>query len=413
MSLRFVPPEDARPTRRLTAIVMALAVLVPLSAWLWPLGLSAFASLAGLLALALRLGRDKRWLGGPVFVLAALTVLAMMSVVVSPAYAPGGPLADISDSTTQTWLKLPLELGLYASLVLGAVALSEAGAQRAGRWMVWGVLGLAVIVAVEGLSRGGVYIALREAIGDPIRPDLGARNSALATYTLALLIWPVGRALLDDGWPQLALMLAAALLLGALMLGAWAPVVAFAAGLIAYGVARLWPRKGSLVIGGLLALKVLALPWAVLAAEPMLRSLQPHIGASWSARVDIWTYTAHRVAEQPLLGWGLDASRTFGAAVPLHPHSGPLQLWLELGAAGAVIAAVFWLILLRKTRRPETCAAAVAYFTIGALSFGVWQEWWLALGAFAAVWCVVLARRPDSDPYVLDRLEELQPLAAE
>ncbi|HQR90550.1 MAG TPA: O-antigen ligase family protein, partial [Caulobacter sp.] len=32
-------------------------------------------------------------------------------------------------------------------------------------------------------------------------------------------------------------------------------------------------------------------------------------------------------------------------------------------------------------------AALVTYLTIGALSFGVWQEWWLALGAFTVIAC--------------------------
>ena len=54
---------------------------------------------------------------------------------------------------------------------------------------------------------------------------------------------------------------------------------------------------------------------------------------------------------------------------------------------------------------------AVSYLVIGALSFGVWQEWWIALGVLAMVVCAVFDQAfPDwSDP--ADRLEELHPIA--
>lgn len=44
-----------------------------------------------------------------------------------------------------------------------------------------------------------------------------------------------------------------------------------------------------------------------------------------------------------------------------------------------------------ESRRDGAMAAAVtvSYLVIGGLSFGVWQEWWLALGALAAIACGV------------------------
>ena len=81
-------------------------------------------------------------------------------------------------------------------------------------------------------------------------------------------------------------------------------------------------------------------------------------------RMLIWDFTAERIAERPLLGWGMEASRTVPGGrgqpeaaaldrmrvtdpgqrrwfaephvqiLPLHPHNGALQLWLELGAVG-------------------------------------------------------------------------------
>jgi hypothetical protein len=63
-----------------------------------------------------------------------------------------------------------------------------------------------------------------------------------------------------------------------------------------------------------------------------------------------------------------------------------------------------------QTMGAAAAAAAVAYLTIGALSFGVWQEWWLAVGALAIVVCgfVAASRRLDVD--FGHGLVELQPL---
>ena len=55
------------------------------------------------------------------------------------------------------------------------------------------------------------------------------------------------------------------------------------------------------------------------------------------------------------------------------------------------------------------CAAtAASYLTVGALSFGVWQEWWLALGALAFAACAVLARaRAELSPPEITFMEPL------
>jgi O-antigen ligase len=66
------------------------------------------------------------------------------------------------------------------------------------------------------------------------------------------------------------------------------------------------------------------------------------VPASWDARLNIWTFAADHVQSHPFRGWGLDASRTFGPAIPLHTHNAQLQLWLELGAIGAALAGVFF-----------------------------------------------------------------------
>ena len=56
---------------------------------------------------------------------------------------------------------------------------------------------------------------------------------------------------------------------------------------------------------------------------------------------------------------------------------------------------LFWSIAQAREGRAYmaiAAAAAAAYLTIGALSFGVWQEWWLATGAIAFCACLALKR---------------------
>jgi O-antigen ligase len=133
----------------------------------------------------------------------------------------------------------------------------------------------------------------------------------------------------------------------------------------------------------------------------LISAIRPHIQLSWDERLDMWAFASAKIMEKPWTGWGLDASRTFGSAISLHTHDAAVQIWLELGAVGAVLAAAFWIgvwtLIEGLARRDRAAAAAasgttVAYLTIGGLSFGVWQEWWLGLGAMAAVACVCLAK---------------------
>ena len=65
-------------------------------------------------------------------------------------------------------------------------------------------------------------------------------------------------------------------------------------------------------------------------------------------RLHIWDFVTGKIYEKPLLGWGAGASKRLGTedqgilndpnfgplgeAIPVHPHNGILQIWLEFGA---------------------------------------------------------------------------------
>ena len=107
--------------------------------------------------------------------------------------------------------------------------------------------------------------------------------------------------------------------------------------------------------------------------------------------------------ERPVFGWGLNTSRVIPgggvkldaseSALPLHPHNGVLQLWLELGAVGALLGAGLLIRILVRTvawtgdpvERAACTALTLTGFVIACLSYGLWQSWWMAALFFAAV----------------------------
>ena len=202
-----------------------------------------------------------------------------------------------------------------------------------------------------------------------------------------------------------------ALILGGVAVAIWLPgesaKIAASAGLLAGLAALASPRLVARGAAAVLGAVFLAAPLLFALALPRLPDLSP-LPPSAQHRVMTWDFVAERIAERPLLGWGMEASRaipggsdTFPPAVldrygltrpeeravfgrdyahrlPLHPHNAALQVWLELGLVGGVLAAALVVAILLGAGTPGAIGAAVAGAATGQLSFGVWQPWWIA-----------------------------------
>ena len=78
--------------------------------------------------------------------------------------------------------------------------------------------------------------------------------------------------------------------------------------------------------------------------------------------------------------------------VSLHPHNIGLQLWLETGLIGVLLAAGFLMALIKpvlvfcetKPRAAAMSGLIVATALNGALTIGIWQYWWWGLIALSA-----------------------------
>ncbi len=180
------------------------------------------------------------------------------------------------------------------------------------------------------------------------------------------------------------------------------------AGGAAMAAACVWPRASVVAAGALAGLSVAAAPVIGLLAHapPAWRARLP---LSWEQRLEIWRRVASGVAEAPIFGHGLDGMRTHTDymelrgvrfdAMALHPHNAGLHVWYETGAVGAALLTIaVTLGAWRAARwpgltRPAAVAAAgtiLSFTSMAGVSYGVWQEWWIATAFLALGACVLV-----------------------
>ncbi len=242
---------------------------------------------------------------------------------------------------------------------------------------------------------------------------------------LALLTWPVVVIVWKRrGW-QTAGALIAAVVLSFLALSNTAVLGSLAASSGVFAAVFLLRRKALVFFGVVFAVLTLLAPLAVynLPSGDVMFNKAGYTYPSLVHRIYIWHFATDRILEKPVLGWGLDASRNLPGShylldqshfkkdlshypvfnteiFPLHPHNAALQVWLELGVGGALLMA--WLILAVYLKPAKTvnnryldcfrAAVATEYLVIGALSYGVWQNWWVALGWLATALIAACAK---------------------
>jgi O-antigen ligase len=404
-------------------IFLLAVVLIPLLAYGGNLAFSPLTAALGALWLPVIPPERRRSVG--LALLAALLAWALVSTSWAYYQPPHVQLDRMKNAQSLTALKLVLQLALYGAAVAAAAGVRRQTAERGLTILGVGLAIVAAIVILEFLSSQQFYLMLKAALHQKARPDLAKRNVARAFYPIALLIWPVLLNLWrrDNRWRALGVATALTAFVGAILYRTDAAVLALAVGAAAGAASLRLGRVATLIAMGATSIYFVLTP-LILGGGGLAAGLAGAGGvakASWGARIDIWRFTAHLIEQRPFLGWGLDASRAFPGAIPLHPHDAALQLWLELGAVGAGLVVTYFAWLLARieqlrARDPALAAAQLAslsaYLVIGALSFGVWQEWWLALGALTMVAFAALtnARRLPRRRRSLE-LEGLVPLA--
>lgn len=307
---------------------------------------------------------------------------------------------------------------------------------------VWiGFLAGATILAIE--------IATGRALSIAVINGLGLREGQV--NPAKFLLWQDGRLVaiglgaMTRSMSALVLLLPAALAAAHLTLRGAGRQAALAAITIAAVVAIAGSdsqtAKLALLTGGLAALAARLSPWwtrrglaaawllACLAIVPLTIATNGLVadkqrfdtalpGASPAARIAILNAYAEKVLERPILGHGVNSSYVLGprfdaaldadgsddrsaskSGMRQHPHNAYMQVWFELGAAGALLFALSGLgVLHRIAKLPEAtqplaCATFAIVATVIAPSYGMWQYWFMAAIALAIFMAAMAAQR--------------------
>ena len=416
---RSAPADAARGGRgrSLSALLIVLPLLaVPLSV-IANRGLVPFAVVLALVGLVAQFrGRwAVRYQVAPLVPFAAVLAWGALSTVWS---------LD-PEVSLQRWMKL------VGHFLLGAVllaAVNEGLATNAARaWAtrvaLWGGAGALAVLAAHALTGGVFLVAL--GLTAP-HPDPQIVRSATNPAATVIAVFAAPAALLlyrRHGAP--AMLTALAVTAGVVVLFSESFAAKVGLGLaLAVGGLVLWQGRRTLRwLALLLVALVLVLP-ALRLIDPapfsLLRTAAADHGLTLPGsalhRTYIYDFVLGRIAERPLLGWGLGISRVLPGGrdhvpdpnlnnhefLPLHPHNGVLEVWVELGAVGALgFAAIVWLVLTAIRRRSADrgaaaalAAAATAYMTIGMLAYGIWSSWWIATGILAAAAAIGMLHPP-------------------
>lgn len=359
----------------------------------------------------------------------AILALFILWAAVSALWAPNAWLAG------QAAFKVA-GLCVVGVLLIGAFPLLEADERTlVERALVIGwTLGLAILTAgylyasLTGRALWGQYV------GDPLT------TLSRGQVVLMMLAWPVCAALWAKGR---RLSVAAVVLVSASLMASLrshSALIGLISGIVVFGAVSLFQRRGLIAVATGIALFSVAAPVFVnlLPSGDTLFRKVGFVVPSAVHRAYTWHFTVDRILEHPLRGWGMEASRRVpgGDAIiildtkdrrdplavpgqeppgqsmmkrseymPLHPHNIPLQIWLELGVPG--VALMVWLILvafLAPIRNRDVglsdafrAGTATSYIAVGSLSFGAWQNWWIALGWLtAALMSMVTVERAES-----------------
>lgn len=183
--------------------------------------------------------------------------------------------------------------------------------------------------------------------------------------------------------------------------------MAMLAGLLAYAgslvVPPLWAAR---LLFSAIAFLLIAFPLAFPLFDRGLSAIAPLWDETSSiARLEIWRAVVEKIHQAPLHGYGFSAARyiNFGhqaanTVMPqdlqiLHPHNVMLQIWLEFGVAGALIALYgLWLgykaVARHEAKQQRILLAITAcLFTMSLTGYGLWQLWIMTAAILALFYC--------------------------
>jgi exopolysaccharide production protein ExoQ len=304
-------------------------------------------------------------------------------------------------------------------LLRGAALLEDTDRRFIGNaLLIGGAIGL-VLVAVEQTQDGILTRAIRHLVGKETDSniDFGIRLNPAGTL-VALFTWPLALVLFGRLSRSLAVIAIAASVGVILLSESEAPIFAFTVGAIVFAISLTFRRVAAIGLAVLIIAGVALAPVIVgflpdpVAQDSRLPEFSRGSSKTFNSvyhRFYIWQTAVGHILQNPMLGLGFDTSRALYGQdskrsvvffpgqpekswkgvfepIPLHPHNGILQIWLELGALGAFILIGLLTGILRGIDRAAIGALEKAIchgvfttaITLASVSFGIWQSWWLS-----------------------------------
>jgi O-antigen ligase len=325
----------------------------------------------------------------------------------------------------------PVAAILFCTLSLAGIARATVAADQAlvqKSFLAGFFVGIILLLIESGLNRP--LLRIGSALLDL---EVGAEKFKLkpAATIAVLLFWPALILLCRKKISWIWLFVTVTLLFAmGMLVSSDVAILSLALGGIFFGLGFWHSRATGWLLGVLMTISIITAPWLPsLVPDPRVSvSGIEYLPNSGIHRIFIWQTTARHIRERPWLGHGFDTSRNLypqssftsfnlpkqtigglkeirGEPIPLHPHNMVLQVWLELGAAGAILLLTVLLTILaalsRKLLGKIEQAAGYGFFVtmlvVACVSYGAWQAWWLsAVGLCGVVFLIVLP--PDVKP---------------
>ncbi|WP_413203474.1 O-antigen ligase family protein [Rhodospirillum sp. A1_3_36] len=320
---------------------------------------------------------------------------------------------------TLNWTPVP-SAGTRAALSLLAIGLGSIFCVRClgslanppGKHRVVTILSMAMfvqaaVIILEALSGGFILPLINATIQ---KKNITFSNLNSGVNLGLLLTWVLIMGAFDQGRRRLA----GALIIGMVLLvglsNSESAKVALILAVAASGATLLLGRWAlRLVIWGYaLFLTVTPFVFSRILTDSLFREIAPHLPFSFQHRFIIWRHVSDWIMEHPFLGWGVSASRSFQderkmldifqqeegwvqksiQIMPIHPHNASLQIWLDLGVVGLVLAVLvlfLFLAVLERRQRTRWHQAGVTGLITGGLlltvgAYSIWQGWLLTCG---------------------------------
>ncbi len=265
------------------------------------------------------------------------------------------------------------------------------------RWnhvLIGGFLLTIQVLALAFVWQEHAILQLADGTKAPVITSMWNKGTAM----LVLWLWPIWLLLSQRQQHKLGWLLVAIVALLVAQTDSLSAQIGLGVGALTFLLVRYLPTGFTKILWigvGAFILTTPLLLWAL--ANFIPTDVMQQLPNSSMHRLAIWNYVTELIANQPLWGYGLHASRhlgemimlphgSIGESIPLHPHHMALQWWLELGFIGVALitTALLWWLHPRQwiTAKKETLALWWAYWAcvvvITSVSYGAWQTWWVA-----------------------------------